>query len=44
MVTLARVQERELRSWLYGRERNGADVLSRAVDEMAGAGRAGCIA
>jgi phage shock protein PspC (stress-responsive transcriptional regulator) len=36
MVTLARVQERELRAWLYGRERNGADTLSRAVDEMAG--------
>jgi len=36
MVTLARVQERELRGWLYGRERNGADTLSRAVDEMAG--------
>ncbi|MGH2792826.1 MAG: sensor histidine kinase, partial [Actinomycetota bacterium] len=35
MVTLARVQERELRAWLYGRERNGADTLSRAVDEMA---------
>ena len=35
MVTLARVQERELRTWLYGRERNGADTLSRAVDEMA---------
>ncbi len=36
MVTLARVQERELRAWLYGREGNGADTLSRAVDEMAG--------
>ena len=35
MVTLARVQERELRAWLYGRERNGADTLSRTVDEMA---------
>jgi signal transduction histidine kinase len=35
MVTLARVQERELRAWLYGRSRNGADTLSRAVDELA---------
>ncbi|MGH2725490.1 MAG: ATP-binding protein, partial [Actinomycetota bacterium] len=35
MVTLARVQERELRAWLYGREANGADTLSRALDEMA---------
>jgi signal transduction histidine kinase len=43
MVSLARGQERELRAWLYGqarggrdrRERNGADLLSTALDEAA---------
>lgn len=38
MATLARGQERELRSWLYGRSRtasNGSDMLSAAVDGMA---------
>jgi signal transduction histidine kinase len=39
MVTLARVQERELRAWLYGRgpvSPNGSQTLSGALDEMAG--------
>jgi signal transduction histidine kinase len=38
MVTLARGQERELRTWLYGRARttpNGSDLLSAALDAMA---------
>jgi len=35
MASLARGQERELRSWLYGRTRNGSDTLSAALDAMA---------
>ena len=35
MVTLARVQERELRAWLYGREEQGPGQLRGAVDELA---------
>ena len=35
MVTLARVQERELRAWLYGREEQGPGRLPGAVDELA---------
>ncbi len=35
MTSLARGQERELRAWLYGRSRNGSNVLSAALDEMA---------
>ncbi|HWH32952.1 MAG TPA: ATP-binding protein, partial [Egibacteraceae bacterium] len=33
---LARVQERELRAWLYGREQQGPGRLRGAVDELAG--------
>jgi len=39
MATLARGQERELRSWLYGRGRaepNGSRSLSQALDELSG--------
>ncbi len=36
MSTLARVQERELRSWLYGRTGDGAGTLSSALDALAG--------
>ncbi len=40
MASLARGQERELRSWLYGRAgrvaANGQNLLSAALDEMAG--------
>ena len=36
MATLARVQERELRSWLYGRGAVTSDGLSAAVDQLAG--------
>jgi len=37
MASLARVQERELRAWLYGRApQDGADMLSTALDAMAG--------
>jgi signal transduction histidine kinase/phage shock protein PspC (stress-responsive transcriptional regulator) len=37
MASLARVQERELRAWLYGRApSNGANMLSVALDAMAG--------
>ncbi len=37
MVALARGQERELRTWLYGRSGPSAhDLLSTAVEEMAG--------
>ena len=39
MATLARGQERELRSWLYGRGRaepNGGRSLSQALDELSG--------
>ena len=39
MTSLARVQERELRSWLYGRSGaygNGAGTLSAALDVLAG--------
>ena len=38
MATLARVQERELRAWLYGRtgSLDGAESLSAAVDAIAG--------
>jgi signal transduction histidine kinase len=35
MASLARGQERELRSWLYGRTRNGSDTLSAALDGTA---------
>jgi len=35
-VALARVQERELRAWLYGREQQGPGRLRGAVDELAG--------
>jgi signal transduction histidine kinase len=35
MSSLARGQERELRSWLYGRSRNGSNMLSAALDETA---------
>ena len=45
MSSLARSQERELRSWLYGRARTGAEILtdasvSDAVDAMAAASNA----
>jgi signal transduction histidine kinase/phage shock protein PspC (stress-responsive transcriptional regulator) len=38
MATLARAQERELRSWLYGKSRgdDGKKLLSSALDERAG--------
>jgi len=36
MATLARVQERELRSWLYGKGLPGSDVLSTTIDQLAG--------
>lgn len=37
MATLARVQERELRSWLYGRSQDlVGDHLSTAIDAVAG--------
>jgi signal transduction histidine kinase len=37
MVTLARAQERELREWLYGRDRlDDADDLRSAIEQMAG--------
>ena len=35
MSTLARVQERELRSWLYGRSGDGAGTLNAALDALA---------
>ena len=35
MSTLARVQERELRSWLYGRGGDGAGTLNAALDGLA---------
>jgi signal transduction histidine kinase len=36
MVVLARAQERELRSWLYGADQGGADRLGAALTETAG--------
>ena len=39
MAALARIQERDLRTWLYGRTRtspNGQELLSAAIDGVAG--------
>jgi signal transduction histidine kinase len=39
MAALARIQERDLRAWLYGRTRtspNGQELLSAAIDGVAG--------
>jgi signal transduction histidine kinase len=36
MATLARVQERELRSWLYGKGLAANDALSTTIDQLAG--------
>ena len=36
MATLARVQERELRSWLYGKGSAANDGVSATIDQMAG--------
>ena len=36
MATLARVQERELRSWLYGKGAGSDGGLSAAIDQLAG--------
>jgi signal transduction histidine kinase len=36
MATLARVQERELRSWLYGKRSADDDGLSATIDQLAG--------
>ena len=36
MATLARVQERELRSWLYGKGSGANDGLSLTIDQLAG--------
>ncbi|HZA39818.1 MAG TPA: PspC domain-containing protein [Actinomycetota bacterium] len=36
MATLARVQERELRSWLYGKASAANDGVSVTIDQMAG--------